>query len=322
MAGISHTLPKSAPNATELQQLLSALREALARRSLVATPNLIASHPDCSRLMASIRMMSERVRESGERGGFIGVGRHIEPCETRKLLSLLNELSELRRVPAAMVIGRKHLHALKRIVATEGDTHDLLGIFRKEEDENAHSDVLRWLLDPSEAAGIAPQLLLRLVTHLSPQADWITCIERALHVGGICVRREVTIGGYDGDPSSLDRIDLVISGQGFVIGIENKVNAAEHEGQTAGYARWLGSIGGARTGGLFLSPSGVPAQSADFRPLSYLKLASYMLEVLEYASTASEIQVLTAYLRTLNRRILRSEFRSAISAWEHDESAQ
>jgi hypothetical protein len=230
------------------------------------------------------------------------------------LTGLLRELSELFRVRRAMAMGSRRARALGELLTR--DAPDLLGIFRKEEDENAHSDVLRWLLDCSEAPTIAPRLLERFASHCSPQAEWRSCIDVALRVGGISTRREVVVGQRDGDQTNLERIDLVVSGHGFVIGIENKVNAAEHEGQTLAYANWLRSIKGVRAGGIFLSPSGVPAQSRDFAPISYLKITEYLLDAVTATTpTAAETFVLRAYLRTLGRRILKSEFKNIVEVW-------
>src|SRR4029453_15493377 len=76
---------------------------------------------------------------------------------------------------------------------------------------------------------------------------------------------------------STDRPDLVISGPGFLLCLENKVSAREHSGQTASYWRWLWKVTGLR-GGLFLSPAGLAPASEGFRAVSYMDLLACLLE--------------------------------------------
>lgn len=160
-----------------------------------------------------------RKKIQGGAPGFMSASATVNAHQSRSLLSLLNELSELHRVRVAMAIGPRHLPTLRQALAA--DALDLLGIFRKEEDENAHSDVIRWLLDPQEAPNLAPRMLLSLAQKFSDRDAWRPCVEQALRAGGISVRRELVVGQRDGDQTNLDRIDLVISGRGFVIGVEN-----------------------------------------------------------------------------------------------------
>lgn len=176
-------------------------------------------------------------------------------------------------------------------------------------DENAHSDVLRWLLSPRTAPTIAPATLVALTSSLDTPDLWRAAIEDGVATGSISVRREIKLGRESGHRSALDRIDLLVSGPGFLLAIENKIWSLEHGYQTQIYSSWLDEMRSVRLRcGLFLSPTGMPASCSSFRPLSYLGLVAALLEApLHGGVGAEERLVLAGYLKSLAASVLRFE---------------
>jgi hypothetical protein len=128
----------------------------------------------------------------------------------------------------------------------------------------------------------------------------------AIRRGSVSVRREFVFGREWTPDTSRDRIDLIVSGPGFMLAIENKLWSLEHDGQTTAYWSWLQTLREPLRGGLFLTPAGTPAASPSFKAISYLDLLGCLLSSTE--RTAAEDIVLAAYLRTLGTRVLREEF--------------
>jgi hypothetical protein len=187
----------------------------------------------------------------------------------------------------------------------------LLSILGRTRDENSHSDVLRWLLSPRTAPNLAAALLKVLISRLESAAEWEQRIAVAIQSDCLSVRREVRMGPETEDANAADRIDLLVTGPGLALAIENKIWSAEHDNQTATYARWLGAMpGDTLTAGIFLTPRGHPAASPFFRPLSYLELTRCLLEAARQGSiTPTERSVLAGYLKSLREHVLRNELR-------------
>jgi hypothetical protein len=55
-----------------------------------------------------------------------------------------------------MTLGMRRSAVLRRLLGDPAP--DLLGVIRREDDENSHSDVLRWLLDPRELGSRREQI--------------------------------------------------------------------------------------------------------------------------------------------------------------------
>jgi hypothetical protein len=126
----------------------------------------------------------------------------------------------------------------------------------------------------------------------------------------LSVRREVKIAREFGDGSDLERVDITISGPGFILAVENKVWSREHGDQTQVYWSWMEPMRCLR-GGLFLSPSGMTASCSEFKPISYLELVSCLVEGAAIAPISnSEEIVLASYLKTLAREIIQVEMRT------------
>jgi len=205
------------------------------------------------------------------------------------------------------VLGVDRLPIVARLLASPAP--DLLRILGKEDDENAHSDLIAWLLNPRKAPVVAPHALRRLATRLDDE-NWRSRIADAVATDSLSVRREVKLAREFGDGNDLDRVDITVSGPGFVLAIENKVWSREHGDQTQVYWRWIEPMRCLR-GGLFLSPSGITASCSEFKPVSYLELVSCLVEGASIAPISnSEEIVLASYLKTLAREIIQVEMRA------------
>lgn len=188
---------------------------------------------------------------------------------------------------------------------------DLLDILGKTDEENAHSDVIRWLLDPREARVIAPATLHALVELLfQPKEwqEWHTLISDAVRRHTLSVRREYVIPTEDANEEGQGRIDLLISGRDFRLVIENKVGSDEHDNQTVLYWEWLEKEPVKLKGGMFLTRVGFPAQDRHFKPLSYIDLVSCLLEGPAQTQVEGvEEAVLASYVKTLAAGVLQQE---------------
>ena len=240
------------------------------------------------------------------------VREHRPDEQVRALRALFDGLQDGWNKRVARILGTPKLSLVQRLVSSPSP--DVLRILGREHDENSHSDLIAWLLSPYRAPNIAPSALRALASRFSQATAWTTCIDSAVASGAISVRREMQIGRELANSSDLCRVDLVVSGPGFVLAIENKVWSYEHSDQTSTYWKWLEPMRGLR-GGIFLSPNGMTATCADFLPMSYLELVSVLLEgpLSKPISSAEEI-VLGSYLKTIAGFILPVEMRAALAA--------
>ncbi len=214
--------------------------------------------------------------------------------------------------------GAEGRQCIQSLLAT--DTPDFLGILGKSRNENAHSDVLRWILDPNSAENLAPLMLRALFARLpddESEADptvartpFGALLEPALASRSVSVRREHALG-----TEQKDRIDILIAGAGFLVAIENKIDSSEHEDQTITYATWM-TTRASRSAGLFLSPTGGLARSHTFVPISYLDLLEIVVAAIREANVVSveERAVVSSYLKTLSSSVLRELNRIAKGA--------
>lgn len=133
-------------------------------------------------------------------------------------------------------------------------------------------------------------------------------LDEAIHSECLSIRREVVLGREGpGTEADLERIDILISGPGFLLAIENKVWSHEHDGQTHTYWSWLEASSPVRAG-LFLTPTGRPAACELFQPLSYASLLDCLLEgPSRHKLTPEEELVIASYAKTLTNGILRAQ---------------
>lgn len=205
------------------------------------------------------------------------------------------------------VLGVANVPLVARLLSSPAP--DLLRILGKEDDENAHSDLIAWLLTPQKAPVIAPHALRRLAARLDDD-DWRSRVADAVVTDSLSVRREVVIAREFADGDDLARVDITITGPGFILAIENKVWSQEHGDQTQTYWDWIEPMRCLR-GGLFLSPSGMMPACSQFKPVSYLELVSCLIEGASIAPISdSEEIVLASYLKTLAREIIQVEMRA------------
>jgi hypothetical protein len=190
---------------------------------------------------------------------------------------------------------------------------DLLGVLGDEENENAHSKVLRWLLDYHSAPHIASAALNALVGVFDSPDEWRKRLASARAMESLTVRREVSIGPELVETSALDRVDILISGPDFMLALENKVHSTEHNRQTWTYWNWLERQPNRRAslrGGIFLTPTGSRAACHHFRSVSYLELLALLLEGPAQGPLPNDEEVVLAgYIKTLANRVLARELR-------------
>jgi hypothetical protein len=141
---------------------------------------------------------------------------------------------------------------------TGWNVFDVLGRVRL---EDAHSDMLAWLLSPWEAHGLGVRFLMEFV---------LTATGRRLPNGRVhdCLTRK-RLGADAGI------IDIEVVGDRWVVAVENKIDAGESPGQTEGYAKHYRRFDGRGLAvfGVFLTLNGDDAEAGDiFKPLSYAQL--------------------------------------------------
>ena len=178
-------------DATQFGALLERLQSALQRPPTFSgslNPSLLAYN------RASIRDSIAAVSESAQ-DTHVELRQALAAFETAsidrahqaRLTSLVNELTTLWSVRATMTLGMRRSAVLRRLL--NDPAPDLLGIIRREDDENSHSDVLRWLLDPRKAPALAPVALRCLVARLHEAERWRTAVRDGCALGCVSVRR-------------------------------------------------------------------------------------------------------------------------------------
>ena len=300
-------------DAAGLRQTLDQLRSALERPLAVVGRRALGY--DRERIKESLQLVLGKIDSTDltaarARSGFV---REFRP--TAQLTSLQTFFAELQTAwekRVARILGGRKLAALAKLLAAA--TPDLLRILGREDHENSHSDLIAWLLSPKRAPNVAPHAIRSLVSCFDDRAEWHDRIASAISKGLVSVRREMMIGRELANADDLCRADIVLSGPGFVLAIENKIWSHEHSDQTTTYWRWLEPMRCLR-GGLFLSPSGLTASCPAFPAVSYLDLISALLEGPATTDiTFGEEMVLASYLKTLARYIVPVEINAALNA--------
>lgn len=229
-------------------------------------------------------------------------------AQAAALRQLFDELQSGLRERARRILGAEKIRLVVRLL--ESPAPDVLRILGREDDENSHSDLIAWLLNPRKAPVVASSALAHLVGYLGAAEKWRETLAQAIRCDSLSVRREFLIARELAGASDLSRVDVVVTGPGMVLAVENKVWAREHSEQTRVYAKWLESVRDLK-GGIFLSPSGLLTASGGFAPVSYLELVSALLDgPVATPMSASEEIVLGSYLKTLARGIIPVEMRA------------
>lgn len=290
-------------SAARLRELLDTLRTALARTSQVS-PSALPLRNEQTGLVAFLDTVLAALARHSAASVVQAPAAHPTLCGP------LERTLAAWRAQVARALGPAKAAVVRDLLAAAAP--NFMDILDVADDENRHSAVIRWLLDPRCAPSIAGPALSALVRPLAQVDRWVGELRAALAADSVSVRREYTIA-YEWAPEQpLDRIDLVISSPRFVLAIENKVRAREHDEQTRRYWDWLSRLPILHAG-LFLSPSGSPPASEAFTPMSYLELLSCLLEgPVQAHPTQAEHLVLSGYVKALAADILLSELRVAV----------
>jgi hypothetical protein len=299
---------------TRLRVTLDAIRQAFSQEHVLIAPETFLM--DRNRVLESVRLVLDNLRLLANRGIVPGVVEEYRPREQAESLTrLLLDLQHGWERRVAVKLGPKKLETLRRLLGRS--VPDFLQLLGRERDENTNSSVLAWLLDPRHAPTLALPALCALAEFLDDTTTWSRHFTQAVASSCLSVKREYTIAREWTGEDSTDRLDIVISGPGFVLGLENKVSAREHSGQTAGYWRWLSQVTGVRGGrygGLYLSPAGLAPASEGFRAVSYMDLLACLLEgAADHAVDSAEEVVLASYVKTLAGHVLRTELRAVLN---------
>jgi hypothetical protein len=207
-------------DAAELDVLLTRLQRALERPPSFSTslnPSLLGF--DRTTVRDSVTSVADAAKSAHVelRHALAEFKTHtIDRAHQERLTAVVNELTTLWSVRATMTLGFKRSTVLRQLLGDPAP--DLLGILQREDDENSHSAVLRWLLDPRKAPALAPVALRCLVSRFPEPEAWRTALRDGMALGCVNVRREVVIGHDLDESGNKDRIDLVVSGPDFVIG--------------------------------------------------------------------------------------------------------
>ena len=197
------------------------------------------------------------------------------------------------------------LHRLDGMLARWQDEVDVFDALRLHGDEQFHSNLLAWLLDPRGSHGLGDHFLQRfLAASGAPRAI------RAADRPSTTVRREKSLE-LDGEYGRLD-IWMLNVGANFVCAVENKVWASEGEGQLAWYRRVLVlDHDGQCVHLVFLTPRGVPPDDPQERehwvPMSYTDILRLVEETMAAAGDGANEDVLALlgqYAITLRRNIV------------------
>jgi hypothetical protein len=232
------------------------------------------------------------------------------PMDARGI-AVVHELLSLLEHRVCAVLSPEHVSMVASMLESDGP--DILTLVQKQHDENAHSSVIAWLLNPRLAPNLAPAALGKLAERLhAPGLS--AAMQAAVANDTVTVRREVIVpASRDTEPSG--RLDIVVFGDDFMLGIENKVLSSEHSGQTNTYWEWMNRQPGIRVG-IFLSLMGVTADCPSFQPLSYVQLLACLLSapLSGQGMTAAERIILSGYCKSLGAFALKSEIRTALRA--------
>ena len=170
---------------------------------------------------------------------------------------------------------------------------DVVGLAR---DENTHSRMLAWLLQPTARHGLGCGFVRRLVVHCAREA-----VPAAIAV------RKVSFSEWRNGREA----DLVIRGREFTLVIESKIDAREQPAQCDDlYENFKGEVAPLF---LFLTPDGRKPSTATtlesqraFKTLSWADIRVMLEDALResgrVAQVASGVDVVRNYLRTLKEQ--------------------
>ena len=197
------------------------------------------------------------------------------------------------------------LHRLDGMLARWRGEVDVFDALRLHGDEQFHSNLLAWLLDPRGSHGLGDLFLRRFLA-----AGGASRAIGAADVPSTMVRREKSLE-FHGEYGRLD-IWMLNMDANFVCAIENKVWAPESGDQLAWYRKVLAcDHPGQRVHRVFLTPRGVPPDDPEEREhwvtMSYADILRLFEETTAAAGDAANEDVLALlrqYAITLRRNIV------------------
>ena len=194
---------------------------------------------------------------------------------------------------------------LDGMLAEWRDEVDVFDALRLHGDEQFHSNLLAWLLDPKGGHGLGDHFLQGFLA-----ACGASRAIRAADGPSTIVRREKSLE-LDGEYGRLD-IWMLNDSANFVCAVENKVWASEGEGQLAWYRRAQArDHHGQRVHRVFLTPRGVspddPAEREHWTTMSYADILGLVEETMAAAGDTANgdvLALLRQYAITLRRNIV------------------
>jgi hypothetical protein len=167
------------------------------------------------------------------------------------------------------------------------------------DNENLHSDFIASLLNPRITGIFAKELFFELINYAkSTKASWQGEWKYQT------VQREINLSVSEHGK----RLDILVKSNDRVLAIENKVYSLESENQTLDYFDLLNKKYGKSLVCLFLSPTGMSARCQAFRPISYLKLFEFLIDIRKKIQVEIPVQgeeLYAFYLQELAETIIR-----------------
>jgi hypothetical protein len=233
------------------------------------------------------------------------------------------ELQNLERHWPAVkrAVQRKRI-ALSRAIPKDDPIRlqvDLLGPINCASNEVLHTQALAYAMDPHSSHQLAKHVLisiLEFLRNMHPRSGAARVLRTARKAGArISVKPEyryVVEGFRDKAVARTDIwIEIQVAKRSALVVVENKINAAESDGQLSWYERkaeaWCKARGHDRFLLVFLSKKGNDAStSANNRwvAMSYLQLAAALRKVWRKARSAPGAQWLALYIASITRGVL------------------
>lgn len=196
---------------------------------------------------------------------------------------------------------------------------DLLGPIKCASDETLHTQALAYAMDPRTGHQLAKRVLISLLEFLHlkyPRSGAARVLKTARKAAArISVQPEYkySVEGFRDRSTARSDIwvEIQVMKRSAVIVIENKIKAAESDGQLGWYERkakgWCKARGHDRYLLVFLSRDGKDATTSDGKKwvlLSYLELAAVLRKVWSDMRPALGAQWLALYLASITRGVL------------------
>ncbi len=182
---------------------------------------------------------------------------------------------------------------------------DVFRVLKLDDDEEFHSNLLAWLLDPNGTHGLAGHFLVEFLRNIGEQGG-IRAADR--HSTSVLRERHI---GLEGERGRLD-IRILNEKASFLCAIENKVWSPESGNQLAFYRRALeNQYPSYRVRRVFLTPLGAepedPEERGHWTKMTYadiLGLVERTVEASESSANRDVMSFIRQYAVTLRRNIV------------------